>query len=146
MNTQTIPTGQPLWLTAAAGFGTLWNAYGLYQFAGTFSQTSTMLMQGGLTRDQADLYLSLPGWMTLAFGLGVGLGLAGSLTLLLGRRLALPLLLLSLVAYGALFAGDLAHGVFAAIASQLAILSVVLAIAAGLAATALTARRRGLLS
>ncbi len=33
----------PIWLWAAAAFGLIWNVYGVYQFAGTFSQTGSHL-------------------------------------------------------------------------------------------------------
>ncbi len=49
------------------------------------------------------------------------------------HRLAVPVLALSLVAYMALWTGDVIHGVFAAMgAPQVLILTAVVAIAAGL--------------
>ena len=72
-----------------------------------------------------------PGWMTLAFGIGVVGGLVGSVLLLLRQRLAPPMLAISLAAYIALWIGDAVHGVFAAMgAPQIIILSAVVVIAA----------------
>lgn len=110
----------------------LWNGYGLIQFIGSLSQTPDMLMTRGLSPEQAALYASLPAWTTAAFGIGVIAGIAGSLALLARRAGARPILAVSLVAYFLLFLGDLTHGVFAAIPSQLATLTLVLAIAAAL--------------
>ena len=110
----------------------LWNGYGLIQFIGSLSQTPDMLMTRGLSPEQAALYASLPVWTSVAFGIGVIAGIAGSLALLARRAGARLILAVSLVAYFLLFLGDLTHGVFAAIPSQLAILTLVLAIAAAL--------------
>lgn len=120
------------WILAVAGAGVLWNGYGLTQFIGSLSQTPDMLMTRGLSPEQAVLYASLPLWTSVAFGIGVIAGIAGSLALLARRAGARPILAVSFVAYLLLFVGDLSYGVFAAIPSQLAILTLVLAIAAAL--------------
>jgi hypothetical protein len=52
----------------------------------------------------------------------------------------------SFVGYGLLFAGDVYHGVFAAIPSQLVILAVVVLIAAALSWASRSADKRGVLS
>ncbi len=120
------------WILALAGAGVLWNGFGLIQFIGSLSQTPDMQMTRGLSPEQAALYASLPVWTSVVFGIGVIAGIAGSLALLARRAGARPILAVSLVAYLLLFLGDLTHGVFAAIPSQLAILTLVLAIAAAL--------------
>lgn len=131
-------------LPLAAGLlGVAWNLFGVIQWALSLGATPESLMGGGLTRAQADLYLSLPPWMTLAFAVGVFGGLLGSVALLLRRRSAAPILGLSLTAYGVLFAGDAALGLFAAIPHQLAILSIVVAIAIALYAIARRTRAEG---
>ena len=136
----------PNWLWATAALGVLWNAYGVVQFAGTFTLAGQAAMTAGMTADQAALYLALPGWISAVFAVGVFAGLAGSVLLVLRRRAARPVLALSFVGYGLLFAGDAYHGVFAAIPSQLAILATVVVIAAALSAVARVAGKRGLLS
>ncbi len=144
MSSQTIRNGKASWITAIAAVGILWNAFGIYQFAASFSQSSESLMRSGLTLMQAELYLSLPVWMDVAFGIGVFGGLMGSVALLLGRQLAVTILGASLAAYLVLFAGDAYYGLFA-IPSQFVILSFVIVISIALYATATTAKRRGLL-
>ncbi len=67
----------------------------------------------------------------------------GSVLLLLRHAPRAPVLAASLVAYVALWIGDAVHGVFAAMgAPQVVILTLVVAIAAGLFAAQSAARRR----
>ena len=145
MTEQAITTKTPIWLMVTAGLGVLWNAYGLYQFIGSFSQTKESLMAVGMTAAQAELYLSLPAWITVVFAVGVVGGLAGSVALLMKKAIAYPIFSASLVGYIFLFAGDFYYGVFDNIPSQLAILIVVVAIAAALFAATAVARRKALL-
>jgi hypothetical protein len=135
----------PSWFWGMAGFGVLWNIYGMVQFAGSLTPAGRAAMAEGMTAAQAAVYFSLPGWMTAVFALGVFGGLIGSLALLARRRLALPVLASSLVGYAALFAGDVHFGVFDALPSQLAILAFVVVVAVALLGTAVAARRRSVL-
>lgn len=141
----TTPLRVPAWLWAAAILGILWNGYGLYQFAGSFTPAGQAAMTAGMTPAQTELYLGLPAWISLVFALGVFGGFAGSIALALRRRIAVPVLAASLAGYVLLFAGDAWSGVFAAIPSQLAVLAVVVVIAAGLYGASRIATRRGLL-
>lgn len=134
---------RPLWLTLTALGGIGWNVFGLVQFVGSLTATADSLMESGLTAEQAAVMTGYPGWMTLAFFIGVSGGLLGSILLALRSAYARPVLLASLIAYVALWIGDAVHGVFAALgAPQVAILTLVVAIAAGLffAATRNSAR------
>ncbi len=132
----------PRWVAGAAAIGVLWNAYGVYQFAGSLSATASDLISAGMTEAQAATYLGLPVWMTLVFAIGVAGGLIGSVLILMRSRMAVPVLTASLAGYLALFAGDGAYGVFAGIPQQLAILGVVVVIAAVLLWIARHARAR----
>jgi hypothetical protein len=134
------------WITAAAGFGLIWNAYGVYQFAGSLTQTEQELMAMGMSAEQAALYLGLPAWISVVFGIGVFTGLAGSLLLAMRRALSRIVLATSLAAYLTLFIGDVVYGVFASMPSQLAILAFVVAVAAVLLAVSHRAFRKGLLN
>ena len=133
----------PIWLSAVAFGGIAWNAFGAVQFAGSLTATVDSLTASGLTAGQAAIMTGYPLWMTLAFGLGVAGGLAGSLLLLLRHRLSRPVLGVSLAAYLALWIGDAVHGVFSALGvTQVVILTTVVAIAAALfAASRLSAAR-----
>jgi hypothetical protein len=135
----------PNWFWATAIVGVLWNAYGAHQFVGSLTQTLDSLTATGMTRPQAEIYLALPAWISVAFGVGVFGGLAGSIALLARRAIARPVFAVSLVAYLLLFAGDMHHGVFASMPSQLAILAAVVVVAAALYGAARVASGRGLL-
>ena len=135
----------PLWLWAAAAFGVMWNVYGLYQFVGSFTQSGQAAMTASMTASQAAVYLSLPGWISVVFGIGVSGGLLGSFLLLLRRNAARPVFVVSFIGYALLFAGDTYYGVFAAIPAQLAILAVVVLIASALLWVSWLAGKRGLL-
>ena len=123
----------PYWLVAASLGGIAWNIFGAVQFAGSVTATEASLFASGLTAEQAAVMTGYPTWMTLAFAVGVFGGLAGSVLLLLRRAQARLVLAASLIAYIALWIGDLAHGVFAAMGTpQVVILTTVVAIAAAL--------------
>jgi hypothetical protein len=123
----------PLWLAASALGGIAWNIFGVVQFVGSATATEASLIASGMTPAQAAVMTGYPAWMTAAFAIGVFAGLAGSVLLLARRSAAMPVLLVSLVAYVALWIGDAVHGVFAALgAPQVIILSTVVAIAAAL--------------
>jgi hypothetical protein len=142
MNTLTVDTrgrSAPPWLWGAGALGLAWNAYGLYQYVGTFTPAGQAAMTAGMSAEQASLYLGLPAWISVVFAIGVIGGL------LVRRRLASPVFTASFVGYLLLFAGDTFHGVFVAIPSQLAILAVVVGIALALLLTARRADRQGLL-
>jgi hypothetical protein len=128
-----------------AGFGVLWNLYGIYQFVGSLTPTGRSPMAAGMSAEQAQVYVSLPAWMTAVFGIGVFAGLIGSLAMTARRGAALPVLAASLIGYVALFSGDVYFGVFDALPGQLAILAFVVLVAVALLATGWVARSRGLL-
>ncbi len=121
------------WISLSALAGAAWNLFGLVQFVHSLTATRESLVAAGLTPDQALVMTTYPAWMTFAFGLGVTAGLVGSLLLLWRFKAARPVLMLSLAAYVALWIGDAIHGVFAVMGvTQIAILTLVVAIAAGL--------------
>lgn len=123
----------PHLLTAAALGGIAWNIFGVIQFASSVIATDTSLIASGLTHEQAAVMTGYPAWMTAAFAIGVFGGLAGSILMLLRQAAAMPVLLVSLLAYVALWIGDAVNGVFAALGTpQVIILSLVVAIAAAL--------------
>jgi hypothetical protein len=134
-----------VWLPVVAVAGLGWNLFGLWQFAGSLRQTGESLMAAGMTAKQAEIYLALPGWMTAVFAVGVIGGTVGSLLMLLQRAAAVPVFAVSLAGYVALFAGDLAYGVFAGLPEQLVIITSVVLIAAALFALSLFARKRAML-
>ena len=140
-------TRTPLWYWAAATAGLIWNAYGTWQFGLSLTATTQSLVASGLTPEQAQVMTTYPAWMTLAFALGVLGGLVGSVLLLLRHRTALPVFAASLAGYIVLYIGDITQGVFAAMgAPQVIILTLVVAIAAGLLAVAARAKTTALIA
>ena len=138
-------TKPPIGFWAASGAGLVWNAYGLWQFAGSLVATPDSLV--GMTPEQAAVMTSYPVWMTIAFAIGVLGGLLGSALLALRRGLAVPVLVASLVGYIVLYVGDMTQGVFAAMgAPQVIVLTVVVAIAVGLLLLARHAKKTLLLA
>ncbi len=82
------------WITSVLAL--LWNLLGVTMF---FVQTNLPPEAlAALPVDQRQLYESTPAWVNGAFAVAVFAGLLGSVTLLLHRRLALPLFALSLLA------------------------------------------------
>ena len=103
-------------------------------------------MATGMTQAQADIYLSLPAWISVVFAVGVFGGLIGSFTLAARKAITVPIFAVSLVGYLFLFAGDTYYGVFAAIPVQLVILATVVVIAAALLAVSMLAKKCALLA
>ena len=132
----------PLWLWTVAAMGVAWNVLGLVQLFDFLVQTRASLMMKGMSPPAANLYYGLPTWMKLAFAVGSIGGLAGSLTLAARQRAAIPMCAASLAGYVLLYLGDLHHGVFDVIPGQMAILSLVVAVACALLAAAWYAGRR----
>ena len=127
--------------------GLLWSLFGAVQFARQTFADREGLIAGGMTTAQADLYAGLPLWMDAAFGIGTLGGVLGCGLLLAGRRLAVAVLGISLAAYLALYAGDIALGVFAAFgAPQVTVLTIVVAVAAALLWLARRMERQGRLA
>lgn len=146
MNSVTPNATLPKWFWVVAALGLAWNVFGLVQFLSTTGGTVQSLMSGGLTRQQAELYVSLPMWMTVSFAAGVFGGVAACLLLLMRRALAVPVFWVSLVAYGVLYVGDVTQGVFAAFGTpQIIILTTVVLVAVGLLLFARRWQKRGLL-
>ena len=80
----------PVWFREVAVLGLLWNGYGVYMY----------LQSVGMIRNAAQVApaQAVPAWVTGTFAVAVFAGLLGSLLMVAGKRLACPLLVLSLVA------------------------------------------------
>lgn len=132
--TDTTPAaGLPKWVWGAAILGLLWNIFGLYQFVVGLGADQASLVAAGMTSEQAQVMLTYPVWMTIAFAIGVIGGTIGCILFLMRHALARPVFLASLVGYVILWIGDATQGVFAALGTpQVVILTFVVAVAAGL--------------
>jgi hypothetical protein len=90
------------WFKPAAIVSALFMAFGAASYV-----SHVMTDVSTLPLDQRELLNAEPWWMTGAYGLAVWPGLAGAILLLLRRKLAEPVLLLSLIGTIIWFAGFL---------------------------------------
>jgi hypothetical protein len=90
------PAAPPAWFRIVALLAVLWNAMGVFMYLSSVGMFGDPL--AGLTEAERAIASSIPAWIMAAFAIGTFAGLAGSLGLLLRRRWAWPLLLLSLLA------------------------------------------------
>lgn len=141
------PQKLPLWFWISAALGLLWNLFGLFRFSVDSFASVEKLIASGMTQAQASLYTGLPFWMTIVFAVGVIGGTLGCILLLLRKKQAFAVFAASLAGYIALYAGDIALGVFAAFGTpQVAILTTVVLIAAALLWLSHASKKRGWLS
>jgi len=81
------------WFKPAAIASLLWMLVGCYMYL-----SMAMVDPAQLTLDQRAMYQALPTWMWTAFAFAVWVGLAGAIFLLLRKKAAEPLLLVSFLA------------------------------------------------
>lgn len=87
---------RPWWFWPVSLLALLWNLAGLLMF--WKEMTLTPAMVAALPAAQQQIHAAMPGWVRAFFGIAVVAGVLGSLGLLLKRRWASSLLLLSLLA------------------------------------------------
>lgn len=93
-------TTAPAWYWLVALAALLFEGAGAYLFA-----NSLTLDPATLPLDQRAVFEATPQWMTVAWAIAIGSGLLGAIGLLLKRRFAEPLLLISLIAVAVQFSG-----------------------------------------
>ena len=86
----------PIWFWIVAIFALLWNAVGLGAYADDITMSAGDFAQ--LTAEQQNLYANRPYWASAAFAVGVIAGFLGSIMLLIRKRIAVRLFMLSLIA------------------------------------------------
>jgi hypothetical protein len=135
-------TATPAWYWLVAIFALLFEGAGAYLFASSLS-----LDPATLPLDQRAIFEATPQWMTIAWAIAIGAGLLGAIGLLLRRRFAEPLLLISLIAVAVQFSGLFLVRQLRELTPEdhLVVPIVILLLAYGLWQTAKLARRRGLL-
>ena len=90
---EAIQSPPPRWFTFAAIAALLFELAGCGIFA-----MQMAVDPAALPLDQRAMWDAAPSWMLVAYGVAVAAGLAGAVLLVMRRRMAAPLLLLSLVA------------------------------------------------
>ena len=86
----------PGWFRLLAVLGLAWNAFGVYMYLQSVGMFGDPLAV--LDAPHRELAQSAPNWVTGAFAVAVFAGLVGTLLLVMLKRLAKPLLVLSLLA------------------------------------------------
>ena len=74
----------------------LWNAIGAFDYVMT--QTKNPEYMAAFTQQQLDYFYGFPAWVVAAWALAVWGGVLGAVLLLMRRRLAVPVFLVSLIA------------------------------------------------
>lgn len=86
----------PWHLWAVAIVGLLWNAVGAFDYVMT--QTQNEAYMGQFTAEQLAYFYGFPAWVVAAWAVAVWGGVLGTILLLLRRRLAVGVFLVSLLA------------------------------------------------
>lgn len=87
---------RPGWFWIVAVLALLWNLVGLFMFWQNLMMTPEAL--AALPAEQQQIHAAMPQWVYAFFGIAVIAGVLGSIALLLKKRSARPLLLVSLLA------------------------------------------------
>ena len=126
MTNAPMKTPWHLWLIGVIAL--LFNAIGVFDFVMSMAQGATYQASAGMTPEQIAHYQQMPGWMTLVWAVGVFGAFGASILLLMRRKLALPVFVLSLAAFlvSLLYTYVLTNG-GAVMGQQMAITSAVIA-------------------
>lgn len=86
-----------LWMVGV--IAVLFNAIGVFDFIMSMSQGAAYMASAGMSADQIAHYQGMPLWMTVVWAVGVFGAFAASILLLLRRKLAFPVFVVSLAAF-----------------------------------------------
>ena len=91
----------PVWFWIMSVIALLWNLMGVFNYLNqAFNQIAIL---ESLDQAQREAFEGIPAWATAAFAIAVFAGLAGSIGLLLRKKWARPLFVISLIAAVAQF-------------------------------------------
>jgi ribose/xylose/arabinose/galactoside ABC-type transport system permease subunit len=94
------PSGKTPWHLWVVGIvAVLFNGIGVFDFVMSMTQGAGYLEKAGMTPEQISYYLQMPGWMTIVWAVGVFGALLGSVLVLMRKRLAGPVFIVSLAAF-----------------------------------------------
>ena len=93
--TNIVSTKPPAWFWIVSVLALLWNLLGAIMYLGQAFITDDV--KAALPADQLALLENIPAWATAAFAIAVWAGVLGCLALLLRKKWARPVLLLSLL-------------------------------------------------
>jgi len=97
MRDTTVKTPWHLWLVGVIAL--LFNAIGAFDFVMAMAQGADYMASTGMTPAQIAHYQNMPAWMTVDWAIGVWGAFLASILLLLRRKLAFILFVVSLAAF-----------------------------------------------
>jgi hypothetical protein len=92
-----VKTPWHIWLIGV--IAVLFNSIGVFDFVMSMAQSAEYQARAGMTPVQIAHYQQMPSWMTVVWAVGVFGAFLASILLLLHRKLALPVFVLSLAAF-----------------------------------------------
>lgn len=145
-DTATAGPRTPWHLWGVGILGLLWNAVGAFDYLMTQTQNESYM--GQFTPEQLEYFYGLPTWVVAFWALAVWGGVLGALFLLLRKRFAVPVLLVSFLAMIVTSIHNflLSEGAEIMGATGVAFSAVIFAVALGLWLYARAMARRGVLA
>ena len=110
----------PVWFWIVSVIALLWNIMGVDQYLGQAYKTDRWL--SSMTDEQLEMVSNFPAWLTGVFAVAVFAATIGSLGLLLRKKWAYPLFIISLIAVLIQMGYALAQGHFNGIAMTISII------------------------
>ena len=109
-DTMTTRTPWHLWVVGVVA--ALWNAFGCVDYFMTQTRRDEWFAQMGMTDVQLTYFNAMPPWTHAAWAIGVWGGLLGAVLLLLRRKWAMPVFVVSFLGWlaGAVYAFALSDG------------------------------------
>lgn len=95
-HTDTPATPWHLWVTGIVAL--LWSAMGAMDYVMTQTENEWWMAQGEFTDQQLEFFYGFPAWVVAVWAIGVCGGVLGAVLLLLRKRVAVPVFLVSWVA------------------------------------------------
>ena len=107
---QTVHTPWHLWVVGVLAL--LWNSFGCVDYTMTQTRQDEWFAQMGMTAAQLEYFNAMPAWTHAAWAIGVWGGALGAILLLLRRKWAMPVFVVSFLGWlaGAVYAFALSDG------------------------------------
>ena len=94
-----VTSKAPGHLRAVAVIAVLFNSIGVFDFVMSRTQGAQYMASAGMTPAQIEHYMGMPGWMLVVWAIGVFGAFVASILLLMRRKLAFAVFVLSLAAF-----------------------------------------------
>jgi hypothetical protein len=94
-----VATKTPWHLWAVGVVGVLWNGFGVFNFFASMNMDDAALQNAGMSVAQIAYFRAMPGWTDIAWAVGVGGALIGTILLLVRSKWAVHVFALSLLGF-----------------------------------------------